>query len=197
MSPLLSQDAAEALLAPHLLELSTSMRDAVKRCREERGRLGPVSARTRACLINDYASENAERLLAGRPGVELIRTEDETLIMIFEDRAIVRIKKLNSDLQISFIPTGQAKLWAAQQPLDGFPEATNLVAGYTLDEVGDLDRLLLICSKHNRRLWALDLDDTDGMAMVLEFPEGAPGPGRATVRSNRTDVDTADDQVSE
>ena len=158
MSSLLTKEAAQSLLNPHLEVLAASMRDAIDRYHLERGREGPVSARTRACLINDFASESAERDLDGRPGVELIRTEDETLIMIFDGRAIVRIKKLNSDLQISYIPTGQARLWAAQEPLDGFPEATNLVAGYTLDDLGQLDRLLLVCSKNGRRLWVLDLE---------------------------------------
>lgn len=125
-------------------------------------------------------------MLDGRPGVTLIRKDDETLIMIFEDRAVVRLKKLNSDLKISYIPTEQAKSWAAQEPIDGFPEATNLVAGYTLDEFGDLERLLLVCSKHNRRMWVLDLDDTAGEATLLDLmSDDQPQPGRAIVRSDR------------
>lgn len=196
MSPLLTKEAAQSLLNPHLAVLAASMRDAVERYHRERSTAGPVTARTRACLINDFASENAERDLEGRPGVELIRTDDETLIMVFEDRAIVRIKKLNSDLQISYIPTGQAKLWAAQEPLEGFPEATNLVAGYTLDDLGQLDRVLLVCSKNGRRLWVLDLDEAAESGTLLDFPrDGEPQPGRATVRSDRAGGEEAESEA--
>lgn len=196
MTPLLTKEAAREILGPHLADIAASMRDAIARHHRERESAGPVSPRTRACLINDYANENAERLLDGRPGVTLVRKDDETLIMIFDDRAIVRIKKLNADLRISYIPTAQAKAWVAQEPIDGFPEATYLIAGYTLDEFGQLDRLLLVCSKHNRRLWALDLDDDAGTGTLLDLaPEDQPQPGRAIVRSDRAAAEEADTNV--
>ena len=193
MSPLLTQDAAALLLAPHLADLASSMRDAVERYNHERATLGPLRARTRACTINDYASENAERVLDGRTGVRLIRTRDESLYIVFQDRAIVRIKKLNGDLTINCIPTRQARSWAAQQPLEGFPDATNLIAGYMLDEFGDIDRVLLVCSKYGRRMWVHDLDDDASVGTLLDFvPRDKLGPGKAIVRSDAADSKDGD-----
>jgi hypothetical protein len=186
MTRLLTKEDAATILDSHLGDLAFSMREAVASYHDERQGKRPLSPRTRACIISDYASQNAATTLAGHPDVKLIWNDDETLIMIFEDRAIVRIKKLNRDLKISCIPTEQAKSWVAQEPLENFPEATNLVAGYTLDEFGQLDRLLLICSKHNRRMWVLDLDDVAGEASLLNFPvSGQPQPGQVVVRSDR------------
>jgi hypothetical protein len=188
MSPLLPPDEARRVLADHLPDLRSCLADAVKRYHDERADAGPVSVRSRACLIHDFAAENAQARIDGRDGVVFVYREDGTLrCMVFNNEAIVRFKKLDRNRQISAIATGISRAWDSQEPIEGFPLATNLVAGYTLDEFGHLEQLLLVCSLHKRVLWAIDLDDVAGTATpVLDFgpQDDAPPSGRPTVKSN-------------
>lgn len=200
MAALLTSDDAEALLGDHFSSFASFIERAVERYHDERATAGPVSARSRACLINDFASENAEAGLADAADVQLFRTDDETLVMIFAERAIVRIKKLTRKLRISAIPTDQAKRWADQEPIENFPNATNLVIGYTLDELGQLDQVLLVCHKGSRLMWKIDLDETPSTLSMLP-PASAGSPSgehqdRAKVSSDRpNEAQEADDSV--
>jgi hypothetical protein len=129
MRVLLTRDATKDLLALHLPDLARSIREAVERYNRERAVFGPLHPRTRACHINEFASNNAAAIFDGRDGVVVVIKDDGTVNVIFDDLAIVRIKKLDHNLNISYQSTKRADRWAAQQPLDGFPMATNLVAG--------------------------------------------------------------------
>jgi len=197
MSPLLAPDAARRVLEDYLPDLRGCLADAVKRYHDERADAGPVGVRSRACLIHDFAAENAQARIDGRDGVVFVYREDGTLrCLVFNDEAIVRFKKLDRKLQISAIATGISRAWDAQEPIEGFPLATNLVAGYTLDEFGQLEQLLLLCSLHTRVLWTIDLDDVAGTATpVLDFgqqDEAAPS-GRPTVKSDLDEDEGAEE----
>ena len=193
MHSLLTKDQAVDLLDRRLPILADCIRRAIERYEAERERDGPVRARTRACLISDYADQNAQALLDGED-IEFIETSDDTLHIAFADRVILRFKKLDEKLHISYIPTGRATRWAAQEPLEGFPSATNLVAGYTLDELGQLDRIVLVCHKDGRRMWAHDLLEPTATASLMPAPsDGSPGIHRAIVRSGREDAKEIDE----
>jgi hypothetical protein len=78
----------------------------------------------------------------------------------------------------------------------GFPLATNLVAGYTLDEFGQLEQILLVCSLHKRVLWTIDLDDVAGTATpVLDFgpQDDASTSRRPTVKSDLDEDEGAEE----
>ena len=105
----------------------------------------------------------------------------------------MRFKKLTRKLRIHAITTGAAAAWNRQEPIPDFPASTNLVAGYVLDEVGELESLKLVCSLDGRPQWHIDLDDIDGVATpVLHLtPDDDPTPSRAIVRSELQDDEEA------
>lgn len=200
MRTLLSADEAIDYIGLEVLsELRRCMGDAVERYRRERAEHGPVSAKTRACTINDYTGQNAG-VLDGRSNVILIRRDDGSLrALVVGDRAIIRFKKLTSSLGICATNTGEARAWARQQPLEGFPAATNLIAGYTLDDLGQLQGLYIVCSLNGRRLWAIELDDVAGLAAPtfdIIDPQFNGGADRAIVQSD-LDLDLANAESSD
>ena len=200
MSTLLTDDDARDLLGDKLRVLRECTEDAFKRFGDERAEAGPVGWRARACLVHEFTSENAVKRLDGQPGIELIfRREDGSLrAIVFEGRAIVRFKKLaRHSLTISATPTGEARAWARQQPLEQFPLATNLVVGYTLDDLDQIEGIYLVCSNGSHRLWFIDLDDIDGVTMpTFEFRPADPSTdgNQFTVTSDLDDDDAAEEE---
>ena len=196
MNDLLSEDAAWALLAPHLRLIGDCLREGVDRFNAEREHAGPVSTRSRASLVHDYAAEAAERAFDGTDGVELVR-DHGFLVIVVDQRVLIRFKKLTNRLETRGIRTHQAQLWDAQEPLPGMPPVTHLVAGYVLGDLGDLDRLVLVCARYGRRLWTIDLDDdAGGLADVVPLPGPEEHePGHAVVRSARREEGQEGDEA--
>lgn len=190
MDHLLTADAAREYLGPHLPGIRACLEEADQQYRKDQKGKSPLSPRARACCVHDYVSRRAEIRFGDTPDVTLIYRDDDSLRAIaFGDRAVVRFKKLTRKLRIHAITTGVSAAWNRQEPLEDFPVSTNLVAGYVLDEVGELESLRLVCSLYGRPLWNIDLDDVDGVAVpVLDLlPHDAPEPERAMVRSDNED----------
>ena len=185
MNNLLTEEAAETLLAPHLPAIGNCLREAVGRFKADRALTGPVSTRTRASNVHDYATEAAERIFDGVPGIELAR-DHGFLVIVVEDTAVIRFKKLTDRLATHGIATRQARLWDAQEPIPGLPQRTHLVAGYVLDDLGEIQRLALVCSRYGRVLWSIDLSGghSEGTGTIM-FPSlnDGPEPEGATVHS--------------
>jgi hypothetical protein len=203
MTQLLSQAAAEAILGPHKTTLAECLREGVNRFNGERAAAGPVSTRSRANLIHDFATESAERDFAGVAGIAFAEDHGFPVILFdggkiedcpIDGTLIVRFKKLTERLAVCNNDTVQTHKWNGQEEIEGMPPATKVVAGYILDELGEVERLMLVCSKYGRVLWAMDLDDNAG-ALVL--PIGPVDPSLvdgAVVRSARKaeESDSAD-----
>lgn len=198
MHQILLADAARALLSSHLPSIAGCLREAVDRFNEDRALTGPVSTRTRASNVHDYASEAAERVFDGVTGVRLLR-DHGFLVIVIDDTVVIRFKKLSDRLATCGIRTHQARLWAAQEAIPGMPARTHLVAGYVLDDLGEIARLVLVCSQDGRVLWTIDLQGEYGEdAGLIPFPgiDDGPDAGRATVHSAlEAETESADERA--
>src|SRR4051794_22963916 len=118
MSPL-SQDQAEDILEPHLSDLCAPVYAAWRRWdNQEPSERQPLSPRTRANWIFDWSVQHAKATL-DRPPVLTLTEQPGFLVVTIEDRVAVRYKKLDDELGIAGIKTGQFTMWGSQTPLDG------------------------------------------------------------------------------
>ena len=93
------------------------------------------------------------------PTVRLIE-DTGFLILVIDEKAAIRFKKLNDELRPSNIMTNQQSDFATQQLLPGFPpEVTNLTFGHKLNVTGtEIDGFWLLCPRGTANLWSLPLD---------------------------------------
>jgi hypothetical protein len=203
MISLLSRDQAELLLAPYLPLFRTCLQSGLQRWRDlsdvpEARRLA-LRPRSRASMIHDYATEQAQQTFAGmKPNVELLEVRGFTVVKV-EDRILLRFRKFSRGWRTNLNPTTQQKLWDAQEPLPGLGAMTHLSAGYRLDDTGELDGMGVVCSREGQPIWVLPLDDQGGTSTLGELaslPEPPPASG-PRVRSTLIDADQRDEGSGE
>ena len=121
--------------------------------------LDDVNNRVRARVISNYIAAEVRKTFVNATGVRLIE-DTGFLIMVIDEKAAIRFKKLNDDLRPSNIMTNQQSDFATQQLLAGFPpEATNLTFGHKLNVTGtEIDGFWLQCPRGTANLWSLSLD---------------------------------------
>jgi hypothetical protein len=187
--PRLTQDDAEALLQPYLVEVRECYNHAWAEW-EKFGETLPAMRRAlspsaRARFIYDWTTDHARRLFGDpdRQGVRILSVRG-LFVLDVEGLALVRFKKLRPNLTTCGIPTRQQQRFAFQQPLPGMPpQATKLVAGYLLNAVEDgIDRLIVTCSVDTRLEWAFEIPP-EGGAQIVQFAPAPVTPPSATVRS--------------
>jgi hypothetical protein len=185
MPPLLSRAAAESLLADNIQLIGDCLRAGADRFAERRSTLGPISARSQASLIHDYAAEHAEIVFANDPSVTPRRCQ-ELMVLDFFGEVFVRFRKFADGYSFSRNDTEQTRLWEDQLPLEGMPPATNLVAGYRLDEFGrDIEFVALVCTKRQRYMWHIEIP-ARGDVVVLPATLDDDVAVRPAVRSTMT-----------
>jgi len=172
-----SKQAAEEILDPHMDKLAEIFPAAWERW-EEFGKAAPevrleVCPRTRSSMLSNFATNAAEKVFAGR-GPEVVLTDQPGfLLMIFESKLHVRLKKYRSGgtYQAYGIPTEQQQLYEAQQPLTGFPEASNCVHGYILKTDNSYYRETTIrCATGKRLHWTIDVPLLEQRGTVEQLP---------------------------
>jgi hypothetical protein len=177
-----SQQEAEATFSPYMEPLSMIFPRAWQGW-EDYGRLLPerrlqTSLRSRASLLNDFAAAAAEEIFADYPEV-VLTDQPGFLLMIFDSKLHLRLKKYKGrTCQTSGIPTDQRNLFENQQPLTGFPEATNCVHGYLLkSDASYFAETAIKCSVGERLLWKIDVPLGDeGEGRVVEHRPAPSGP---------------------
>ena len=191
----LDRDEAVSVLDPHLDRI-TSVLTAGWRAWEEatkdHRRLSAIaSRRTRASLVHDAMTDEAERIFADVEGVHASKQRG-FLTLTFDDRVILRFKKFrNKRLRTSGIMTNQRSQFEWQQiHIDGMA-VTNVVAGYLVDKLQQgLERVAITCFEGKHNQWVLDLTSPNGSvgAVPLQLPL-APQPSEPgiAVRSARVD----------
>ncbi|HMJ03462.1 MAG TPA: hypothetical protein VK506_11000, partial [Conexibacter sp.] len=151
-----------------------------------------------ASAIIDLAQAHAQVVFGSRTGYETRRVRD-LLVVEAHKQVVVRFRKFADSRGFRFNrnDTDQTKDWEAQRPLDGFPELTNLDAGYRLDEFErDVKEAHLVCTKDNRRMWNLPLP---ARGEVIELPRtldqdaAAATATRTALRSTLKEDAAADD----
>ena len=176
MTPSLTKADAESLLAPHLPALLEPIYaawrawDALTSADRQ-----PLTLRTRANWLYDRTVAHAKATLDQPP--RFTYTEQPGfLVVTVEDRVAIRYKKLDQDLGIRGIRTGQFKLWGANVPLPGFDPLPHLVAGYQVSEFGKLDGVAIVCSRGRRVLWHLEAPAAPVEITTFPTPTESPEP---------------------
>jgi hypothetical protein len=170
----ISVEEAEVLLHPYVDDLVqihraalTYWRDLVKT--NPRLGLDDANNQARARIISNYISAEIRVTFANTVGVRLLE-DSGFLIMLIDEKAAIRFKKLNDELRPSNIMTGQQSDFATQELLPGFPpEATNLTFGHKLNLTGtEIDGFWLQCPRGTANLWSLSLDKPADLPLFQE-----------------------------
>jgi hypothetical protein len=198
---LLSEDRVRELLGEDIRLFRECLDVGAEFFQEKLGGVASISSRTKASTINDGAEAHAETLFASRTGYRTRRVRGMLVVEAYE-QVLVRFRRFAGDRGFAFSrnETDQTREWEAQC-LDGFPELTNLAAGYRLDEFGRLVKEAhLVCSIGNRRQWDIELP---ARGEVIELPRTldqdaaaareASTETRTALRSTLREDATADD----
>lgn len=192
-----SKDAAEDILAPHM-EMLGALYPAAWRQWEEMGENMPGARiqfckRTRATVIYDFASMAARTNFEAMGPDVTLHDAYGFLLVGFNSELYLRLKKFRDGTRrTSGIKTRQQKLFAAQEPLTGMPESTNLVLGYTVNGDGtEISSTAITCSTHGRLNWEIEIP-LPGQAVVMEQPSWAPDPSEPQISSTLQDREEAE-----
>jgi hypothetical protein len=181
MQPL-SEAEAKLLLEPYMQDLCAPVYAAWRRWEELTPQdRQPLTPRTRANWIFDQTVAHAKGTL-DRPPVLTLTEQPGFLVVTVRDRVAVRYKKLDEELGISGIRTGQFRLWGSQTPLEGMEPLTHLVVGYQVSDLGKLDGVMIVCSKGRQVVWHLEAPKPQVNVAVLPAPAEAPAPKITPVR---------------
>jgi hypothetical protein len=180
-----SQPAAEDLLNPHIDKWAEIYPRAWKSW-ERFGESIPdlrmqICPRTRATMLNNFAVHAAEELFADM-GPEIVLTDQPGFLLIVVNSELhVRLKKYRGrSNSTSGIPTEQRKMFETQQPILGFPEASNCVHGYMLKpDASGFVASAITCKTGKELHWRIDvpLGSQGQGGIVVERPApSAPTP---------------------
>jgi hypothetical protein len=187
---LIDRDEALATLKPFLPDLRACITRGWEQYHiQPVAQEGRASRRSRASLVHDLIVDGARRLFAGRPGVRI----DEGrgfLVLVFGERVAVRFKKLNGAMRPSHIPTEQAQSFVHQLSLFG-EDATNLIAGYQLDELGvTLEHIAITCPRGDGVAWYAMIDAPTMAMPALAVEAAMPKPKIIVKKSALDDTGT-------
>lgn len=123
-----------------------------------------IVARSRANLIHDYATAQAIKEFDDLPRVDIVDEREHSgyLALVFDDLIVLRFKKFRDDgFGTCSIATDKQQQFAMQEPpLPGMRTATNLVAGYQLNELEtEISMVAITCSIGEKTLWVMDITD--------------------------------------
>ncbi len=121
-----------------------------------------ASARSRACLVNDFMRTRGTRLTVEDPNVTVV-IKQQMFVLVFSppgfDGSIgVRLKKLDEDGLSKNQPTGQVQDFRGQIMLPGIKADYHLEAGYVVDRFGSaLSSVDLVCPAGDGTHWKAEI----------------------------------------
>ena len=171
---LIDFDEAKWILGPHIHLLSQAMRKGFGRF----AKLEPKDkidfrTTTQAGIVHDFQVKEVERASVDIEEINVVRF-GELSILLIENTFAVKIKKFNKHLKSSSQLTKQVKDFLNQDwSLPGIPDLTNLELGYTLNALGDIEDILIVCPKgqyDNYWEWGLD-SGNENVIELLRFQQ--------------------------
>lgn len=181
-----SEDIAAQMLDPYMEMFGRIFPTAWERW-ERFGEMTPdlrlqACPRTRASMLNNFAAHAAEEIFDGM-GPEIVLTDLPGFLLIIVDSKLhVRLKKYRDrNGQTSGIPTGQREIFESQQPIIGFPDASNCVHGYVLKpDASGVSETMITCKTKKVMHWSIDVPMIEGdSAEITELHAARPGGGEA------------------
>jgi hypothetical protein len=169
---LITEDAAQTLLAPYHDAFLSSIHAAFGAWMTNAAPgLPHARGRTQANYMQDKIETLLRERLGSTPAVEFARPGRDRFWMIVRRdrrRALVRIKKLNTDFTTNNVRTETAVAFDRQMDLDHVPKGARITLGYRLDAHGQslVD------------VWILLLD---GQHVLWKYEIASPNPGGGAV----------------
>ncbi|MFH1924335.1 MAG: hypothetical protein ABIP48_31170 [Planctomycetota bacterium] len=171
---ILNREAAQTLLLPYMEDYFLP---AIKAGLNVFCEIAPairtmLSKRTLAGYLNDAIVYDATARFSDEQGV-VINEDHGFTAFVFDERAAVRIKKVNQQHRYRNYPTDQQVNLLYQKRLEGMEAATHVILGYRLDDIWrDIRETSLSCWYANSRRWEIPvggdmtgyLFDADGNA---------------------------------
>lgn len=209
MEYLIEEGEVRSVLAPHHSLLAECVQDAWKVWREEIAPKFPDPLRrTLAATMANLIHDRVIAKLADVPGVKLI-VESERLLLTFEQRFILRIKKLDESFHTRNYRTATSRAIDGQKQvtLEFIDDETNepfvvdlprVVLGYQHDQLRVyLEGVYIVHLKGDQLLWKYRIDDAGDMSepLLLPFPSFPQGGARVGPRVNPVQNEADDGTV--
>ncbi|TSA58283.1 MAG: hypothetical protein D4R39_01025 [Methylophilaceae bacterium] len=120
------------------------------------------SARSRACLVNDFMRIRGGRLAEEDASIRIVLKQQMFVLVFsppnFQGCIGIRLKKLDEDGLSKNQPTIQVKEFRGQIPLIGVEADYHLEVGYVVDRFGSaLMSVDLVCPSNNGNYWTAEI----------------------------------------
>jgi hypothetical protein len=197
---IIPQDEAFSILEPHIPTIVACW-DAAWQKWEKIGQEVPearvdVRSRAQSNLLYDLMCAELKRRFEGVPGVTWTE-KGGFLTLNFEDKLLLRFKKIDKNKRSHNINTRQQVMFRLQVSLPGFPdEPTRGDIGYRLDDLSTkLEDFLVTCHTGKKLEWFIPLlEPNEGQAgEPLPFPlPPQPSTPPAQIRRKKAPGETKD-----
>jgi hypothetical protein len=154
-------EAARKILGPHEANLLACVEDSWKKFSDHfRSQVAIWHPTSRATMVWQLMVDQARVRFADTKGVRL-HDSSERFVLVFEDLLVIRMKKLDEQLQTANYPTETAERVDAQLPIGGIPpKATWLTVGYVLDvSQTKIDSVNVVCHVADVVAWEYALQE--------------------------------------
>ncbi len=150
-----TEGRAQRILEPHYETIRYAFEIGLREWREILTERPFLSARTRACVVNDVVREKIRTRYQEDRTVYLI--DKPNLFILKVDQFAIRFKKLRPNYRPSNIPTRQSFCFDNQLEFEGMPRSVYVNAGYMPDRMWTRASYFITYINGNEVEWVLDL----------------------------------------
>ncbi len=173
-----SRDDGTRILGPYLERVTRCFERAWGDLEREKPEIrAHMSARTRACFLNDRILLYAREEFENDRGVAFLRGKGGLFLLGIAGAFLLRFKKLKANLRSSNIYTNQSKLFTDQRVIEGLPDVTHVNAGYILNRMQTAIAMMYVtCPVGTAIKWEIDLAEFCASGNVAEMPTPTQQP---------------------
>ncbi len=138
--------------------------------------------RTKASSIHDFFFGEAVRFCENRADAR-VHVQNQMRLLVLDERYVFRFKLVDEDDLPRNQLTAQVRDFRGQQDIEGLGTFYHLEIGYGLSEIGQLDRVLLVCpSSAKANAWVSKIVGGEQKPVVVPLFPDAPEPQETKVR---------------
>jgi hypothetical protein len=175
----LTDEEAHEILSPYYDDIMRCIHKGISAAEELRQRepeyCHVLTPRSWASNVNDHIQFEAGRVFGAKGSGGAVYTDTGFVVVDFDERIVLRFKKLRWNLSPCNIKTDQQRAFDSQTLFRG--PVTLVTAGYRLDDVGVYKDAHIVCWAHDELLWSLRLPDSEqGKRSEITVPPSADQP---------------------
>ena len=174
MHKILSQGESYDILKPYLPTLNNIMQESLATLNKGMTAIGePLNMRAKCSLLHSIATEKVKRAFNDDSSI-IIKQRYQSIQIVFSQKVVGRIKKVNSDNLASNIKTSRNDyiLSHSSQQMSLFPDLppmTFLDIAYKIDSTFiEYDRLVIVCRVKDKVQWNIDYTNTSTVVNMNE-----------------------------